>query len=184
MQVRILFYFFCALDKFLTFQMLWQIPAFTLCAFNIVKYLWQFLQCEVFLASLPLRHLFLFHLNYLLIYVKRFTLTNLLQHMFRVSWMVPLSTFLHSDVCTLTLFTFDLNFTSTNNTFLFSPSPFLSFSSFSSCLPTLFHSAHSCLLMNFLSLSIIYFCKMLHGFTTRRQKGNSVPYLAVCVWTC
>ena len=56
--------------------MLWQIETFTLCAFNIVKYLWEFLQCEVFLASLPLRHLFLFHLNYLLIYVKKFTLTG------------------------------------------------------------------------------------------------------------
>lgn len=167
--------------------MLWQIPAFTLCAFNTVKYLESSFSVKFLLWSFAgitsSEAFFLFHLNYLLIYVKKFTLTNLtVAHVYRVSWMVPLSTFLHSAVCTVTLFTFDLNFTSISNTFI--PSSFPSFSSFPlvSLLYFTLH-IHLCWWILFLyQLSI--FCKMLHKFTTRRQKGNSVPYLAVCVWTC
>lgn len=121
----------------------------------------------------------------LLIYVNKFTLTNLLWHMFRVSWMVPLSTFLHSAICTVTLLTFDLNFTSSITTFLFPPSPFLPSLLFPlPCLPPFSPCTFIFVDHTSLCLSIIHLCKMSHRFTTGRQEGNTIPYLDVCVWTC
>ena len=74
-----------------------------------------------------------------------------------VSWMMAVSASPWSPISSRTLFTFDLNFTSSFTTFCFFVWPF--------------------------PLLIIFICKMSHGFITGRQRGNTITLFAVCEWT-
>ena len=106
------------------------------------------------LGSLPLRHLRPFHHNFFIYSCS--PLPAYCGYMFKVFWLMLLSTFPHSAVSTITPFTLDFNFTSNITTFLFLPPPFLPSLLFPPCLPTFPLHAHLSLLTSSPSLLLIY----------------------------
>lgn len=103
-------------------------------------------------------------------------------YILRIPWMVPMSTYPHSTPSSVSLFTLDLNFTSSVITsfppYFSSPFPSLSSS------PCFLFTTLLCLLTIFL-FQLYIFCKMSHGFTTGRQGGNTTAiHTFLCMWIC